>query len=62
MVNDNIVNSNYECNGSFISTMEKVDQPGNESLYVVYIEGRDSFKTVRVVNNDVELISNFQKG
>ena len=57
-----IVNSNYECKGSFISTMEKVDQPGNETVYVVYIEGRDSFKTVRVVNNEVELISNFQKG
>jgi hypothetical protein len=42
--------------------MDKVDQPGNESVYIVYLEGRNSFKTVRVVNDEVELVQDFQKG
>ena len=42
--------------------MDKVDQPGNESVYIVYMENCNSFKTLRVVNNEVELVQNFQKG
>jgi hypothetical protein len=56
----NIVKTSY--NNYFISGMEKVYQPGNETVFVVYIRNHDSFKTLRVVNNEVELVQNFQKG
>lgn len=56
----NIVKGSFD--NYFITTMEKVDQPGNESVYIVHMENSDSFKTLRVVNNEVELVQNFQKG
>ena len=56
----------YIVEGSFdnylITAMDKVDQPGNESVYIVYLENCNSFKTLRVVNNEVELTQDFQKG
>jgi hypothetical protein len=55
-----IVKDNYA--NYFISGMEKVDQPGSESVFVVHIKNHDSFKTLRVVNNEVELVQDFQKG
>lgn len=55
-----IVKDNY--NNYFISGMEKVDQSGNESVFVVHMENNDSFKTLRVVGNEVELVQDFKKG
>ncbi len=55
-----IVRENYDT--YFISGMEKVDQPGNESVFIVHIKNRDSFKTLRVVNSEVELVQDFQNG
>ncbi|HEV8084921.1 MAG TPA: hypothetical protein VGP55_17055 [Chitinophagaceae bacterium] len=45
----------------FITAMEKVDQPGDNSVYIVHIEGSKSFKTLRVSNNVVELVEDFTK-
>jgi hypothetical protein len=56
----NIVKGSFD--NYFITTMEKVDQPGNESVFVVHMENYNSFKTLRVVNNEVELVEDFQKG
>ena len=56
----NIVKGSFD--NYFITTMDKVDQPGNESVYVVHMENFNSFRTLRVVNNEVELVEDFQKG
>jgi len=56
----NIVEGSFD--NYFITTMDKVDQPGNESVYIVYMENCNSFKTLRVVNNEVELVQDFRKG
>lgn len=45
----------------FITAMEKVDQPGNKSIYIVHIEGSKSFKTLRVSDNVAELVEDFTK-
>ncbi len=45
----------------FITAMEKVDQPGKNSIYLVHIQGSKSFKTLRVSNNTTELIQNIRK-
>jgi len=56
-----IVKSNYDDNGYFISTMEQIDQPGSKSVYIVHLENGNSFKTLRVTNGEVELVQDFQK-
>jgi len=55
-----IVKDSY--NNYSITGMEKVDRPGHNTVYVVHIEDRNSIKTLRVRNGDVELIQDFQKG
>jgi hypothetical protein len=54
-----IVKGSYD--NYFISGMEKVDQPGSKSVYVVHIENCNSFKTLRVSNDEVELVQDFKK-
>jgi hypothetical protein len=49
--------SNYSITG-----MEKVDRPGHNTVYVVHIEDRNSIKTLRVRNGEVELMQDFQRG
>ncbi|MEO8860630.1 MAG: hypothetical protein ABI358_04360 [Ginsengibacter sp.] len=55
-----IVNDHYS--NYFITKMEKVDQPGQATVFVVHMQNDDSFKTLRVVNKDVELVQDFKKG
>ena len=55
-----IVNDHYT--NYFITKMEKVDQPGKATVFVVHMQNQDSFKTLRVVSKDVELIQDFKKG
>jgi hypothetical protein len=55
-----IVKRNYD--DYYISSMEKIDQPGDAPVFIVYMRNQDSFKTVRVVGNDVELVQDFKKG
>ncbi|MEP6584768.1 MAG: hypothetical protein ABJA90_10895 [Ginsengibacter sp.] len=45
----------------FITAMEKVDQPGTNSIYLVHIEGDKSFKTLRISNSTTELIQDVTK-
>ncbi len=45
----------------FITGMQKVDQPGKKSVYLVYIEGRKSFKTLTVSNSSVEVLQDIRK-
>ena len=56
-----IVNGNYNTHGYFISAMDKIDQPGDKSVYIVHMENNKTFKTLRVTNDEVELIEDFQK-
>lgn len=44
-----------------ISLMEKVEQPGTEPVYVVHINDDKTIKTIRVTNNEIELIHDFLK-
>ncbi|MDQ6901607.1 MAG: hypothetical protein M3139_01185 [Bacteroidota bacterium] len=55
-----IITDHY--NNYYITKMEKVDQPGKATVFVVHMQNDDSFKTLRVVNRDVELIQDFKKG
>ncbi len=41
--------------------MEKVEQPGFNSVYIVHIEDCNSIKTLRVTSDEVELVQDFQK-
>lgn len=54
-----VVNRSY--NNYYISGMEKVDQPARKSVFIVYMENQDSYKTLRVVDKEVELIHDFKK-
>ncbi len=45
----------------YISGMEKVDQPGSCPVFIVHIKNNTSYKTLRVINNDVELMKDISK-
>ncbi len=47
--------------GYNISSIEKIEQPGKNLVYVVSINNDKTIKTLRVSNNEVELIKNYQK-
>lgn len=48
----------------YIPGMEKIDEPGYASVYVVHLIGKKTIKTVAVntATNEVSLINNFIKG
>ena len=54
VVRDNYINY-------YISGMEKIDQPGTGSVFIVHIKNNNSYKTLRVVNNDVELVQDISR-
>ena len=56
-----VVKDGYDSKGYFITMMEKVDQPGDKSVYVVHMQNNNEYKTLRVSNNEVELVHEFQK-
>jgi len=45
-----------------IAGIEKVEQPGFDVVYVVHLENADSVKTVRISNDEIEMIQDFVKG
>ncbi len=45
----------------FITSMEKVEQPGFDAVYMVHLTNSNSIKTVRVADNSLELIQNYKK-
>jgi hypothetical protein len=55
-----IVKDSYE--NYTIAGMEKIDQPGFNTVYIVHLENCHSIKTVRVTNEEVELVQDFEKG
>ena len=46
----------------FIRSMEKVEERGEEIFFVVHAEDSISMKTLKVVNDEVELVQDFVKG
>lgn len=54
-----VVRNNY--GNCYISGMEKINQPGQNEVWVVHMENENSMKTLRVVNDDVQLIHDFPK-
>jgi len=55
-----IVKDNYE--DYAVAGMEKIDQSGYNTIYIVHLEDIHSIKTIRVRNDEVELIQDFKKG
>jgi len=45
-----------------ITGIQKVEQPGLETIYVVRLENMKSIKLVRLTSDDIELIQDFTKG
>ena len=41
--------------------MEKIDQSGIKSVYVVHMQNSNSYKTLRVKNDEVDLVQDFKK-
>ena len=54
-----VVRNNY--GNCYISGMEKINQPGQDEVWVVHIENGNSMKTVRVFNGETELVNDFSK-
>ncbi len=46
----------------YFNGMEKIEQPGNDVVYIVHLENNSSIKTVRVSNGETELVQDFVKG
>ena len=55
-----IVKDSYE--DYAVAGMEKIDQSGYNTIYIVHLEDSHSIKTIRVRNDEVELIQDFKKG
>ncbi len=56
-----VVQNGYDSHGYFITTMKKIDQPGNSSVYLVIMQSSTSYKTLKVINNEVEEVEVLQK-
>jgi hypothetical protein len=54
------VKRNYD--NYYITNMEEVTEPAFPSVFIVHMENDKSFKTLRVVKNDVELIKDVKRG
>lgn len=46
----------------YVSAMDKIVQPGSGITYVVYLENATSIKTLRITNDETELVQDFIKG
>jgi len=53
------VRDNFE--NYYISGMDKIEQPGSRTVFMVYISNNDSFKTVEVIGNEVILVKDIHK-
>jgi hypothetical protein len=54
-----IVKGSY--NKYFITSMEKVAEPGLDPVYLVHLTNNNSIKTVRVSDGNTELLQDFKK-
>jgi len=44
-----------------ITGMQKIEQPGTDAIYIVRLENTKSLKTVRISNDEVELVQDYIK-
>ena len=45
-----------------VTGIQKIEQPGLETVYAVYLENTKSIKTVRLTSDDMELVQDLSKG
>jgi hypothetical protein len=45
-----------------VATIQKVEQPGMDVVYVVHLENEKSIKIVRLTNDEMELIQDLKRG
>src|SRR4051794_22685355 len=45
-----------------VTSIQKVEQPGMDAIYVVHLENTKSIKVVRLTSDDVEVVQEFTKG
>jgi hypothetical protein len=45
-----------------VTGIEKVEQPGKDVVYVVHLENAKSIKLVRLTNDEMEIVQDFNKG
>jgi len=45
-----------------VTGIQKVEQPGMDAVYVIRLENIKSIKLVRLTNDDMELVQDFNKG
>lgn len=55
-----VVNHGYSADGYNISGMEKIQQPGMETMFLVYIKNNTSYKTLSVFHNDIEVMQEYK--
>jgi len=46
----------------YVSGMEKIQQPGSNTVFLVHMQNKTSVKTVKVTGNDTELVEDYIKG
>jgi hypothetical protein len=44
-----------------VTAIQKIEQPGQDAVYIVRLENTKSLKTVRLSNGEIELMQNFIK-
>lgn len=44
-----------------INGMQKIEQPGQDTVYVAYLENATTVKTIRICNDEVELVQDYSK-
>ena len=45
-----------------VTSIQKIDQPGMETVYVVHLENEKSIKLVRLTKDEMELVQDLTKG
>ena len=45
-----------------ITGLQKIEQPGLSTVYVAYLENARTLKTVRIADDEMELVKQFTKG
>jgi len=45
-----------------VTSIQKIEQPGMETVYAVHLENTKSIKLIRLTNDDMELVQDFTKG
>ena len=45
-----------------VTSVQKVEQPGMDAVYVVHLENTKSIKLVRLTSDDMEVVQDFIRG